>query len=469
MVNQVPKGSVRAPSAAVTAMGENWPLVDALLGGTPAMRKAAKAYLPKWPNEGDEDYTARLASATLFPAFSHTVDVLVGKPFSKPLVQSDETPEQLVAWSEDIDLQGQNLHSFAAGIAHSALSYGFGGILVDYPQADGVRTVADEKSAGVRPYWVELKGTSILGWRSERLNGANLLTQLRFLETVTEADGEFGETIIEQVRVLYPGKWQVWREDKNADIASPDRWKLHVDGVTSLQKIPFVPVYGTRSGFMSGAPPLLELAFMNVQHWQSKSDQDTILHVARVPILFARNMGDCTLVVGASQAVQGNGENADLKFVEHTGKAIEAGRLSLLDSEDRMRQIGAELLVIKPGKTTVAQTMSDEAPGMCVLQSIIQNLEGSLDAAMALTAEWVATEYAGKVQIFDDYGVSTLGEATLKLLRDMNVDGTLSDETLFHEAQRRGELSADLDWEAEAERIKQNVPKGAAQVQIKDT
>src|SRR5579859_7262402 len=125
MINQVPKGSVRAPSAAVTTMGQNWPLVDALLGGTPAMRAAGKAYLPQWPNEGDEDYKARLASATLFPAFSHTADVLVGKPFSKPVVLSEEAPEQLVEWSEDIDLQGQNLHSFAAGVCHSALSYGF--------------------------------------------------------------------------------------------------------------------------------------------------------------------------------------------------------------------------------------------------------------------------------------------------------------------------------------------------------
>jgi hypothetical protein len=36
---------------------------------------------------------------------------------------------------------------------------------------------------------------------------------------------------------------------------------------------------------MMGISPLRDLAYLNVKHWQSQSDQDTILHVARVPIL----------------------------------------------------------------------------------------------------------------------------------------------------------------------------------------
>jgi hypothetical protein len=49
--------------------------------------------------------------------------------------------------------------------------------------------------------------------------------------------------------------------------------------------IPFVPLYGTRLAFMMGISPLRDVAYLNVKHWQSQSDQDTILHVARVPIL----------------------------------------------------------------------------------------------------------------------------------------------------------------------------------------
>ncbi|MGR5432341.1 DUF4055 domain-containing protein, partial [Vibrio astriarenae] len=88
-------------------------------------------------------------------------------------------------------------------------------------------------------------------------------------------------------------------------------------------------------------------------------DQQTILHVARVPILFAKMLGDNKITVGGAAAVKCEDENGDLKYVEHGGAAIEAGRISLLDLEDRMRQIGAELLVIKPGNTNVTQTRAD--------------------------------------------------------------------------------------------------------------
>ena len=453
-------------------MAEDWPLIDALMGGTSAMRKAGKRYLPQWPNELDDAYKNRVDTATLFPAFSRTVEVLTGKPFAKPITYSDDVPPRIKGWSEDIDLQGRNLHSFADSLCMEALARGVGGILVDFPRTTDkagrklYKTLADEKKAGVRPYFVQILAGNILGWRSRRINGIETLTQLRLLETVIEEDGEFGEVEIEQVRVLYPGRWEVWRKsEKSVDTLKPD-WLLHDKGTVSLKRIPFVPFYGKRTGFMTGVPPLAELAHMNVEHWQSKSDQQTILHVARVPILFAKMLGDKTkITVGGSSAIRCEDENGDLKYVEHSGAAIEAGRKALLDLEDRMRQIGAELLVIKPGNTTVTQTRADNEPGTCALQRIVQGLEDSLDGALQLAAEWVGEQEGGHIQIFQDFGVASLAEASLELLRDMNVDGTLSDETLFRETQRRGVVSPELDWVGEQERIKKNRPKpGTAQI-----
>jgi hypothetical protein len=42
---------------------------------------------------------------------------------------------------------------------------------------------------------------------------------------------------------------------------------------------------------MRGSPPLLNLALLNIKHWQSQSEQDNILHVARVPLLVAYGLG----------------------------------------------------------------------------------------------------------------------------------------------------------------------------------
>jgi hypothetical protein len=445
--------AVRKRSAKIEAMAECWPMITALLGGTGKMRAAGASYLPQWPNEDCGFYANRLGTATLFPAFARTVDVLCGKPFSRPITYGDDTPKKIVEYCENIDLQGRNMHSFAASIMEEAMAYGICGILVDYPQVKGVKTKADEVKAGVRPYFVQITAESLLDYDSERVNGVETFTLLRFLECVTEKTGPFEEEIVEQVRVLYPGRWETYREKKNE--TGELEWVLHDGDKTTLSKIPFVPVYGKRLGFMQAMPPLRELAFMNVEHWQSKSDQQTILHVARVPILFGVGFSeDDDLTVGAATAITSDKIGATLTYVEHTGKAIESGRLSILDIEDRMRQVGAELLVIKPGKITVAQTLSDNEPGMCALQRIAQDVEDSLDQAMQLMAEWIKEKEGGHLSIYKDFGAASLAEASADLLLEMNVAGVLSNETLFGEIQRRGMVKDGITWEQEDLRIK---------------
>lgn len=447
--------AVSKQSSAMAAMSKPWPMIAALLGGTQAMREAGKLYLPKWPNEDEDSYKLRKDMATLFPAYSRTVDVLSAKPFSRPLTIGDDVPERLKSWAEDIDLQGRNLHAFTADVLEEALGFGLSGIMVEYPRVGQIVTQAEEQAVGARPYFIHIKCTQILGWRAERVAGRWSFTQLRIMECVSEPDGDFGDKRIEQVRVLTPGAWQVWRKSE----ANRGDWTLHESGTTTLRKVPFVPVYGQREGFMEARPPLLDLAYLNVEHWQSKSDQQNILHVARVPILFGAGLSDdTTITVGASSAIKTSAPDASLKFVEHSGQAIGAGRQSLLDLEDAMRQTGAELLVIKPGNTSTAQTAADNEPGKCALQRIAEDVEDAVDAALQLAAEWIGEASGGHVELFKDFGAASLGEASAEFLLSMNQAGKLSNQTLFDEVKRRGILSPELVWDDEAERITADPP-----------
>lgn len=456
--------TVADPSPAVAAMWPQWSLAQALLGGTAAMRAAGKAYLPKWPNEEEKDFTRRLGVSVLFPAYKRTVETLTGKPFSKPITVGEDVPPEFEPWLADIDLQGRNLDAFASDQMETALGYGLSGILVEFPDAAqagvqvneaGVATQAAERSAGLRPYLVHIWPMQILGWRAERQNGAWKLLQLRFMEHVDEPDGDFGTATISQVRVLSPGLWQTYRK-----VADKDEWALFKKGATTLDFVPFVPVYGKRKGFMIAEPPLQEVAHLNVKHWQSQSDQDHLLHVARVPILTARQVGDkFALTVGASAAVNlGDAPNAELKYVEHTGEAIGAGKESLDDLKEEMRQAGAELLVLEPGKITATQVATENAVGMCALQRIVQGLEDALDLALDYMAKWVKAEQGGHVTIFNDFGAATLAEASAELLLKANQAGKLSDETFHAELQRRGILAAEVDWETESERLEDQGP-----------
>jgi hypothetical protein len=445
--------SVADRSLAVEEMVPDWALAAALLGGTRAMRAAGQTYLPKWPKEDAEAYTTRLGVSVLFPAYARTVQTLAGKPFSKPITVGEDVPARFLPWLQDIDLQGRNLDTFAADVMNTALGYGLAGILIDYPPAMGVRTQAQEQAAGLRPYWVEVKPQQILGWRASRVDGSWKLLQLRLAEVVELPDGEFGTELVEQVRVLEPGKWRTYRST-DAGV-----WSVFEQGINTLKMIPFVPVYGGRTGFMTATPPLIEVAHLNVAHWQSASDQQNILHVARVPILTVTGVDDpeWKMTVGASSAIK-LPTDSQMVFVEHSGAAIGAGADDLKTLEERMRQAGAELLVIAPGYVTATQINTENAVGMCVLQRITQGFEDALDQALQITADWVGEPTGGHVTVFNDYGAASLQEASAQLLLSTNQAGKLSDETLHSEYQRRGILAADLSWEDEQARIEEQGP-----------
>lgn len=435
-------------------------MISALLGGTAAMRKAGKTYLPRWPNEEDAFYQNRLSTATLFPAFSRTVEVLSGKPFSRPVTWDEKVvPARIREMFADIDLQGTNLHSFLADICEEAMAYGLCGILVEHPPSDKRISLAEERYRGLRPYFVKVTANSLLDFDSERVNGQETFTMLRFVETVSERDpdNEFVVKSIEQVRVLNPGRWRVYREKPNTTTSTLE-WQLHDEGKTSLQKITFVPVYGDKRGFMHGRPPLTELAWLNVEHWQSRSDQQTILHVARVPVLFGKKLGDGPISVGAASAIMAEEDDADLRYVEHSGKAIEAGRTDILDLEETMRQIGAELLVIKPGHRTVVQTLADNEAGTSALQRMVCDLTDAARLALQYLAEWIGENDGGHVTIFCDFGATTLAEASADFLVGMHKARALSDETLFNEIQRRGLINSELRWADELLRIRAMAP-----------
>lgn len=435
-------------------MAQQWPIADALLGGTAAMRAAGEAFLPKWPNEERESYDARLKTATLFPAFRRTIGVMAGKPFSKQLTFADDVPEIIRAYSENIDLEGHNLHAFGCNILQEVLGYGICGVLVDYPKVTPARTVADEKSIGARPYMVFIRHSQILGWQTARINGVMTLTQLRLAETGEEQDGPYGVQTIKRVRVLEPGRWQLWQETDKHEYVLID------EGTTTLNVIPFVPFYGIRHAFMIGESPLIDLAYLNVKHWQSQSDQDTIMHVSRVPILTVIGAEqDTKVTVGASSAVA-LPIGADMKFVEHSGAAIAAGEKSLEALEAQMIQTGAELLVQKPdGQKTATQANNDAEANKSELQRITESFEDSIDQALQFVAMWRGLPDGGHVSLFKDFAVGSLSDASAQLIVTMQQGGLISKETAIREQQRRGILSPDLVAEEELATVDEAGPQ----------
>ena len=449
MDNQHP---VSKESPAVAAMRDGWNMYSALMAGTKGMREAGRNLLPQWPAEPKAVYEKRLATSTLFPAFKRTVIALASKPLSKPITLSEDMPDQIKEWMADVDRHGRNLDTFMTDVLESALSHGMALIMTEFPAVkktaeDRTLTVAQEKAQRVRPYAVMIKPTQLIGFRV--VDGR--LAQLRYEEVVEELDGDFGAKEIKQIRVVEPGKWSVWRKARSE--RGEELYAIHDEGINTLTEIPLAVVYGKRTGVLTSESPLREVCFLNIKHWQSQSDQDYLLHIARVPILCAIGVDETfELAVGGASAVK-MPPNASLQFVEHSGAAIGAGQVSLDGLKEEMRQAGAELLVLRPAPATATEVASDNAVGLSDMQRIALGAQDAINLMLDFFGQYAKIPKPGTAKLFVDFGALTQAEASANLVLSAQSAGILSKSTALSELKRRGIVSPDLDLDEEQDLI----------------
>lgn len=455
---------VAAVTPAVSAMRARWDLTDALLMGTEGMREKGETYLKKWPQEDPQDYEYRLSSSYLLSVYEETVSEATDKPFSRPLVLSDDMSETVRGWCDDIDLEGRNLHVFARDVFYDAWG-GHSFILVDSPNMAGLRTRADEVAAGVRPYFVHIKAGQVLGWRAERIGGRQVCTQFRYEETTEEDQGDFGVRQKRRVRVITRTNWYLYEAVTNQKTGAIS-WGQVDTGVNSLGEVPVVPVYTNKTGFFRSVPPFWNLAWMNVAHWNSASDQRNILHVARVPILARIGMD----MAGKQEEGAAVGANAgwdipmggDIKYVEHSGAAIGAGREDLKDLETQMRQMGAALISEDQSLTRI-EAAADSAKSMTRVRAGALNLEDALNLALSYLVRYQpGAGNPGTVTVYKEFDDVTETPVAVGDLSQLAQAEIISRQTAFEEAKRRNVIDPSLTWEEEQKRLSEQGPAPGA-------
>ncbi len=341
---------------------------------------------------------------------------------------------------DDIDLNDNNINTFFSNILKKGINHGSAAILVDMQPGGKVRTVAEEKEKGIRPYCVNIDVENIIGVKTDN---SGSLTQVRIYEEI-EVDGEDGYSLKNEkrIRVLEPGKFEVYTYSEK-----DDDYFLTDDGVTSLDFIPLVVFMpGDRMSAVTAMPPLDDLAWINVAHWQSQSDQRNILHVARVPLLFGKMIDVDVLAVGGSRLTNSQDEKGDLKYVEHSGAAIGSGRQDLEDLKKDMALFGMQLMAAKPGSQTATEKSIEKAESDSTLKSWALLLEEAVNTALNYMGQYADVQYPGGATVNTDYR-SMLTDFTAKELLDAVREGILSKEVVFTELKKRGAISSSFDWE----------------------
>lgn len=449
------RNTVNTPCIAYQEMAPHWDLPEALSGGTLAMRTKKENYLPRYLLEENTEYERRLALTVLYNAYGRTISMLAGMPFSQPVVVSG-LPPVMDSMVQDADLTGRSLTNLAHDLLSDMLNYGKAHFLVAMPdvrlqrqEAGGQLSLEDEARLALRPYFVPVNSRNLIGWVGSRTAGTDSLSQVRIREKLVEQVPPFGQRTVNRVRVYTPTTIQLWREDPKTK-----QWTKEGEDIPNeLGKIALVTVYARRGAFMVGYPVLEDLAFLNLRHWQSRSDQDNILHFARTYFLAFIGWDTeeiSSVAVGTSRAVANRDTSARVEVVEHSGAAINAGQKDLADQEDAMRSMGAELVQPRPGARTATEREIELTENISDLQAMVRNLETGLEQGFELAAEWIGQTLPEdfRCDISEEFATTFNFSVELAELREDLKMGVIDRRTYLEERKRRGLYGEEVDIEA---------------------
>jgi len=454
--------------ATVATPGKTWQkrslifeLICDLLGGTAAMRAAGEKWLPKEPSEARQVYNGRLNRSILYGAFKDTIKRLTSKPFSKPVTIDGNLPELLEAIRWDVDRTGKDLDEFAREAFSSSLKYGWVGALVDYPRMQRGATIADEKAAGARPTFVLVEATQLLGFKmvQDEQTGHHVLDEVRIHESMTETDGAWGEKETERVRVYKRDTWEIWTKSDNEG-----EWVKSEEGPHTFGRVPFDVFYTNRAGYLDADPPLEDLAWLNLAHWQSLSDQRNLLRFVRCGILFAKGFSqeevDNGIVIGPNNIVSSTNGEAVLSYVEHSGKGLDAGADDISALEERMEVMGLQPLISRTAKSTATGKVLDESRSSTDIMAWIDDEQAWLRRLFEMAGQWTSVVVPDdfSISIFRDFGIGHQAQEQIKSLTALRQSGDITRRTLLKEVKRRGLLHDELDVEEELEAIESEGP-----------
>jgi hypothetical protein len=423
----------------VIAMMPDWGVMAAVTRGTNYIRDLSETYLPQEPREDEDAYRTRVDRSVLSPYTSRLIETAAGAILRKPIqIEGDPYWQEL---ANDIDGLGSNINEYARRALVSSLTYGHSAILVDYPAAAGARNLAEERAQGRRPYFVHVDAPQIWGWRKE--TGTNRLLQVRIHDYDVRPLNDFGEEQIEQMRVIYPGKYDLYTLGQEVV-------EFTATGGYSLDEIPLVPIYSNRRGLLISLPPLLDIANLNITHYQRQADLIHALHIAAMPTLVLEGWDDTTgsSTMGVNYAIAMQPGNKAY-YVQADATSFDAQMNELESLASQMSTLGVTKLF---GQKFVAESAEakriDQAQSNSVLSILSQELESCLNQAFAFAARYVGME-PPTIVVDRDFDYYRLIGQDVSVLAQLNEMGKISD-TMLLEILRRGEILPDtIDVEGE--------------------
>lgn len=393
---------------AIADMRDAAKLPDALMGGNRRMRRESAEWLPKEEEESETNYRIRVGRSTCFPFYRDTLLDLAARPFGRDIAWEKEPAAGnpgFVEFLRDLDGTGKPLTAFAKDVLFHGMHRGMAHVLVDASSSSGATR---QTTDGRRVYAQRIDALSMLDVRDTAdPTGRKRVTYCRFVMRKTLDPNSFSpksETVIVELEKKL-GEGDGWKQEWRFD-AKARKWLASPKVAYNPGKngIPLFTIYTQQTGHYAAEPLLDDLAWVNLAHFQSRSDHAHVMRIARLITLVTLGFPDQDagspleakrhdkIVLGPLSRVNSPRKPGDVsvEFLEPSGKAIELSFQDMEHLADEAKRLGARHLTSKTGNVTARAVSSDDARSVSNLQTFCGRLEVLLRQVCEAAAEWLS-------------------------------------------------------------------------------
>lgn len=382
-----------------------------VLSGVKALVDNAEEDLPQLPAESDASWKDRCKTATLRNYLKKALKAMTGMVFAGE-INIEALNARLKVLCENIDKEGNHLNVFAREVYESRHD-GYAAVLADKP-SQTARTRREERGLDLNPFLRLYNADSIWNWRY-RTNTTSQAVELSMVvlrEETLAPDGKYGH----QVEVRYREFWldgnnvkvQVWLQrddDKEPLIEVPEQ-------TLKLSAIP-VEIFGT----LGELPPLLDVAMLNREHFQTYSIYKSDAHKTCVPQRVIEGGtadsippigGDITLCPPQSTS----GAFGKAYFIEVAGSSLTVVRQILLDIKEDIAGLTNSVVSGKSTgpKVTATAEIIDNTQETAELRPMAEEFKDSLERCFGFLGEWIGLgeDQAGSIVLQTQWAMAEI-------------------------------------------------------------
>lgn len=429
------------PSLAYQEMSPTLEKMAAIYGGNETMRKAGESFCKRLQQESSDSYKKRLNGLAIQNHLKTAITGFVGRIFAKPTLLGEDASPRVHEWYEDIDRFGNKADVIWRKAVTAGIRDGISWVLVDMP-INKATNRQEERIQGIRPYVRVYTALDVIYVNQDDMGR---VVDFRVMEKITVNVSDFAQEVVQRVRRYTPQLCTVY--DLTRDTVEDYPYSFPYE--LGVPVVPYITDEECGADFFV-RPPLLDMANLTARLWQSQSEQDMCLQIARCPMLFGRGFtlpeGQQGVIISPDKVYCSEDSAADLKWVEHSGAALGAGLDDINQLKMAVQAEGLKPLVADVERTAY-EIETDEARATAPIRAMADSAHDMIENVLQYMEIYVDGRIVegASVNLNSNFDVVTMDSASLDTLKNLYAVGAITQETYLREMIRRQILTDDLN------------------------